>query len=166
MKKSLLWIVVLVLSMSMVAAFSLASCKTTTTETTAAEATAETAVAEETTTAETTAAPLPSGKIVVWAWGSAKSTLEAGLAGFAEAYPDIEVEFVVYAPANVYVNLPLALTAGVGAPDVCVVENSHLLQMVDLGGLVDITEQFQPYIESVNAYKLKEAVKDGKYYYP
>jgi len=122
----------------------------------------EEAVAEEEAPAEE--APLPSGKIVAWAWEAAKGTLEAGMVGFNEEYPDIEVEWVVYSPADVYINLPLTLTAGEGAPDVCLVENSHLLQMVELGGLLDITEQVQPYIESVNAYKWKECVKDGKYY--
>ena len=164
MKKSLLWIVVLVLSITMVAAFSLYGCKAEEAAVAPAEEeAAEEAVTEEEAPAEEEA-PLPSGKIVVWAWEAAKGTLEAGMAGFAEAYPGIEVEWVVYNPQDVYVNLPLALTAGVGAPDVCLVENGHLLQMVELGGLVDITEQFQPYIESVNAYKLKEAVKDGSYY--
>ena len=57
MKKSLLWVVVLVLSISMVVAFSLAGCKATTTaETTAAETTAAETTAAETTAAETTAA--------------------------------------------------------------------------------------------------------------
>ena len=59
MKKSLLWIMILVLSISMIAAFSLAGCKTTTVaETTAAETTAAETTAAETTAAETTAAPV------------------------------------------------------------------------------------------------------------
>ena len=57
MKKSLLWIVVVMLSVSIVAVFSFAGCKTTTTEaTTAAETTAAVTTAGETTAAETTAA--------------------------------------------------------------------------------------------------------------
>ena len=55
MKKLLLWLMVVTVAVSMVAAFSLAGCKTTTTETTAAETTAA-ATAAETTAAETTAA--------------------------------------------------------------------------------------------------------------
>jgi Flp pilus assembly pilin Flp len=39
MKKPLLWLLVAVISISMVATFSLVGCKTTTTETTAAETT-------------------------------------------------------------------------------------------------------------------------------
>jgi galactofuranose transport system substrate-binding protein len=57
MKKSLLWIMILVLSVSMIAVFSLAGCKTTTTtETTAAATTAATTAAGETTAATTAAA--------------------------------------------------------------------------------------------------------------
>jgi len=123
----------------------------------------EEAVTEEEIPAEEEA-PLPSGKLVIWAWTAAKVALEAGMDGFNEQYPDIEVEWVEYSPADVYVNFPLALTAGEGAPDICNIENSHLLQMVEFGGLLDVTEQVQPYIESVNAYKWKDAVKDGKYY--
>jgi ribose transport system substrate-binding protein len=57
MKKSLLWVVVLVLSVSMVVAFSLVGCKTTTTETTVAATTAAATTAAATTVAATTAAP-------------------------------------------------------------------------------------------------------------
>jgi len=166
MKKSLLWILVLVLSISMIATFSFAGCKKEAAE---EEITEEEAVVEEEVVTEEEApaeevAPLPSGKIVIWAWTAAKVALEAGMAGFDEQYPDIEVEWVEYSPADVYVNFPLALTAGEGAPDICLIENSHLLQTVELGGLLDITEKVQPYIESVNAYKWNECVKDGRYY--
>lgn len=57
MKKSLLWIVVVMMCVSVVALFSFASCKPTTTEaTTAAETTAAVTTAAETTAAATTAA--------------------------------------------------------------------------------------------------------------
>jgi lactose/L-arabinose transport system substrate-binding protein len=102
--------------------------------------------------------------LVVWAWEAAKGTLEAGMEGFHDEYPNIKVEWVIYSPQDVYVNLPMALTAGVGAPDICLIENSHLAQMVELGGLLDITKQFQPFIGDVNQYKLLEAEKDGRYY--
>jgi putative multiple sugar transport system substrate-binding protein len=56
MKKVFLWLMVVTVAVSMVAAFSLAGCKATTTETTAAETTAAVTTAAVTTAAETTAA--------------------------------------------------------------------------------------------------------------
>ena len=38
----------------------------------------------------------------------------------------------------------LALQAGTGAPDISLVENSHLAQIVALGGLTDMTEWVAP----------------------
>jgi len=112
-------------------------------------------------------APKPTGKIVVWGWTAAiRDTIEASgvLADFQAEYPDIEVEIVYYAPSDVYTNLPLALTAGEGAPDVCLVENSHLAEYVHLGGLLDLTDRVQPYLDKMNEYKWYDCEKDGKYY--
>jgi lactose/L-arabinose transport system substrate-binding protein len=74
------------------------------------------------------------------------------------------VEIVYHSPTDVYTNLPLALTAGEGAPDVCLVENSHLAEYIYLGGLLDLTEMVQPYLDKVNKYKWYDCEKDGKYY--
>ncbi len=111
--------------------------------------------------------PKPSGKITVWGWTAAlRDTLEASgvLDDFKAAFPDIEVEIVYYAPSDVYTNLPLALTAGTGAPDVCLVENSHLAEYVHMGGLLDLTDRVQPYIDQMNDYKWADCTKDGRYY--
>ncbi|MGC8873643.1 MAG: extracellular solute-binding protein [Chloroflexia bacterium] len=75
----------------------------------------------------------------------------------------MEVEIVYYALSNVYTNLPLALTAGTGAPDVCLVENSHLAEYVPRGGLLDLTDRVQPYIDQMNDYKWADCTKDGRY---
>lgn len=108
-----------------------------------------------------------SGKIVVWGWTAAiRDTLEAAgiLSAFKEAYPNVEVEIVYYPPADVYTNLPLALTAGEGACDVCLVEDSHLSEFVHLGGLADLTEWVTPYLDIANAYRWPNAELDGRYY--
>lgn len=111
--------------------------------------------------------PKPTGKITLWGWTAAiRDTLEASgvLEDFKAEYPDIEVEIVYYSPPDVYTNLPLALTAGEGAPDVCLVENSHLAEYVHLGGLLDLTERVRPYLDKVNEYKWYDCEKDGRYY--
>ena len=111
--------------------------------------------------------PKPTGKIVVWGWTAAiRDTIEASgvLEDFKAAYPDVEVEIVYYAPADVYTNLPLAFSAGTGAPDVCLVENSHLAEYVQMGGLLDLTARVQPYLDKMNAYKWYDCELDGQYY--
>jgi len=138
MKKSLLWIVLLILSISMVAAFS------------------EVAAAEE--------APLPSGKLVIWVWTPNDLWLDASLEGFKEEYPDIEWEYVMYGTGDTYTNLALAITAGKGAPDICIIENTRLKSFIDMGGLLDITEKIQPYIDNLAKNKVADCEKDGKYY--
>lgn len=109
----------------------------------------------------------PSGKIVVWGWTAAmRDTIEASgvLEDFNAEYPDIEVEIVYYAPGDVYTNLPLALTAGAGAPDVSLVENSHVSEFVHLGGLLDMSDMVAPYRDIVSEYKWYDCEKDGSYY--
>jgi len=121
---------------------------------------------------EVTPAPLPeaekpTGKIVLWGWTAAiRDTIEAAgiIEDFNAEYPDIEVEIQYYAPSDVYINLPLALTAGEGAPDVCLVENSHLSEYVHLGGLLDLTDMLQPNLDNIVEYKMFDCEKDGKYY--
>lgn len=120
--------------------------------------------------AEVAAPEKPSGHIVVWGWQSALvDTIDASgvLADFNAEYPDIEVEFLITDPADVYTNLPLAFTAGEGLPDVALVENSHLAQLVHMGGgagLMDLSDRVAPYIDKMNAYKWTDCTLDGKYY--
>ena len=107
-----------------------------------------------------------SGKLTIWMWKAAHDTLTNSgvLDEFTKLHPNVEIEVVEYAPADVYQKLPLALQAGTGAPDISLVENSHLAQIVSLGGLTDMTEWVTPYVDKMNAYKWADAELDGKYY--
>ena len=108
----------------------------------------------------------PSGEITVWGWKAAVDSLRNSgvLDKFEAEYPDINVEFVEYATDDLYQQLQLAITSGVGAPDVSFLESRILAQFVDFGGLSDLTERVQPYLSDVNQFKWTQAVKDGKYY--
>jgi lactose/L-arabinose transport system substrate-binding protein len=114
-----------------------------------------------------TAQDKPKGEITLWGWKAAVTdTLQKSgiLTDFQAEYPDIKVNIVEYSPADVYQKLPLALSAGEGGPDVALVENSHLAQFIDLGGLMDLTDRIKPYVDKMNKYKWYDATKDGKYY--
>lgn len=127
-------------------------------------------VAETEAPAAVEPAEKPSGHIIVWGWSSALvDTLEGSgvLADFQAEYPDIEVEYVITDPDDVYTNLPLAITASEGLPDVALVENAHLSQFVHMGGgagLTDLTAKVSPYLDQMNAYKWTDCEMDGKYY--
>jgi lactose/L-arabinose transport system substrate-binding protein len=113
-----------------------------------------------------TTAPKPKGEITVWMWQSASDPIKnSGVeADFYAEYPDIKINWVTYGTNDVYQKLPLTLSAGTGAPDVALVEDSNLAPFVYLGGLADLTNRVQPYVDKMNAYKWATATKDGKVY--
>jgi lactose/L-arabinose transport system substrate-binding protein len=105
-----------------------------------------------------------SADLVVWGWESATQTLQTVEADFQEAYPNINVEYVIADPATTYQNLQLAVSSGSGLPDISVVEDSHLAQFVSLGALADITDQVTPYVPFMNDYKWQQATSEGRYH--
>src|SRR5260221_14749055 len=70
----------------------------------------------------------PKGEITVWMWKSNWDNLTNSkiLDDFAKEYPDIKVNRVDIAANDVYQKLPLAISAGTGAPDGPLVEESAL----------------------------------------
>lgn len=101
-------------------------------------------------------------KIVVWIWEDAKDVLDLNMPAFKEKYPEIEVDLHVLAQADVYQNFLIAASTNDALPDVINLENLRLAQMVETGGLLDITDQVAPYKDKMNAYKWADATKDGK----
>ena len=106
----------------------------------------------------------PSGKIVLWGWSYDVFQTPGLIDAFKQEYPDVDVEIVTYKSGDTYQNFQLAVTAGQGAPDVVQLENSHLAQFVNMGGLADISDKVAPYLDKMNKFKWVDAEKDGKYY--
>src|SRR5262249_41210646 len=106
----------------------------------------------------------PKGEITVWAWKPVWDGITAAklLDGFAAKYPDIKVNQVVYGTGDVYQKLQVAFSAGTGAPDVVLLEDSHIGQFVDLGGLSDMTSLVKPYTDKIVPYKFEQITKDSK----
>jgi len=96
MKKSLLWIVVLILSISMIAAFSFAGCKAAAEEKAPAEEAVEEAPAEGAPAEEAAAAEVTFDKpvtITVATWHPDSTLLDPQIAAFNKIYPNITVEY-------------------------------------------------------------------------
>ncbi len=108
----------------------------------------------------------PKGTITVWMWKSDWDNVKASkvLDDFAKEYPDITVTSVEIPANDVYQKLPIAISAGTGAPDVSLIEDSALGRFVALGGLMDLTDKVAPYKDKMIPYKWAQATKDGKVY--
>jgi len=146
----------------------LSACAPVATAPAATQAPAATAVPAVTQAPAATEAPTvaakPSGKIVLWGWSYDVFQTPGLVDDFKKEYPDVDVEIVTYKSGDTYQNFQLAVTAGQGAPDVVQLENSHLAQFVNLGGLADISDKVAPYLDKENKFKWVDAQKDGKYY--
>ncbi|MGE5529440.1 MAG: ABC transporter substrate-binding protein [Patescibacteria group bacterium] len=77
--------------------------------------------------------------LTCWGWKYTIDCLKDSLAEFNQAYPQIKVDLKIRAPQDIYQRLPKAINAGAGGPDVVVLENSHLPQVMSTGGLLDLT---------------------------
>ncbi|HWG85259.1 MAG TPA: extracellular solute-binding protein, partial [Deinococcales bacterium] len=104
------------------------------------------------------------GEITIWAWKDPIAALKVADAGFAKAFPNVKVNYVMKSPTDVYRQLKLAVSAGSGMPDISLIEDSNLAQYVELGALADITDKVKPYVKLMNAYKWTAASKNGRYF--
>jgi ABC-type glycerol-3-phosphate transport system substrate-binding protein len=104
------------------------------------------------------------GDLTIWGWGASLDALKLVDADFSAAYPKITLKYVVRPPADTYRNIQLAITAGAGAPDISVIEDSHISQYVQLGALADITDWVKPYVPKIVTYKWTWISKSNRYY--
>jgi ABC-type glycerol-3-phosphate transport system substrate-binding protein len=103
-------------------------------------------------------------KVVVWIWEDAKNVIDLNMPAFKQKYPNIDVDLHVLAQADVYQNFLIAASSGDAVPDVVNLETLRLSQMVQTGGLLDISSKVAPYKDKMNAYKWADATKDNKVY--
>lgn len=107
----------------------------------------------------------PTGKLLVWMQVANQDQMEKTvLPGFLQEYPGITVEFVNYSPTEVANQLVLAIQGGTGAPDVALMETAQIGRVVDLGGLVDLTDRIQPYLSDLPEWAQRLGKVDDKYY--
>jgi len=106
-----------------------------------------------------------SGEITIMMQEANQSVFEeTTLEGFLEEYPEIEIEWVNYPPDEVANQVALSIMGGTGAPDLAVTENRSIAQLVELGGLLDLTPLIEPYLDDINPTLLEYCTKDGRIY--
>ena len=120
---------------------------------------ADTAAPEEAGTAK------PSGKLTIWVQQANQDVFEKTiLPDFQAEYPDIEIEWVNYPPAEVANQMTIAIQGGSGGPDLGITENASFAKLVELDGLMDLTQRMEPYKDQMNQPALVEGSKEGKIY--
>jgi len=146
MKKSLLWIVVLLLSIAMVAVFSLVGCKP------------KAAAEEEAAPAE---APAGEKKVVKFMWaeydGIKPEYLKDFEAAFEAANPDIDLQMLSTSWNDYEARLD-TFVAGGEAPDIAVIGTRWLLKYMDLG----VVEPIEKWISKPVLEDIIAATMEGK----
>jgi lactose/L-arabinose transport system substrate-binding protein len=108
--------------------------------------------------------PELSAKLTIWGWDAAIKALQVADGDFKQAYPNIQFEYVPRKPSDTYQQIQLAASAGTGAPDISIIEDSHLAQFANLGILADVSDKVKPYVPQFNQYRWQQAMANGKYY--
>jgi len=126
MKKSLLWIVVLVLSISMVAAFSLYGCKPTAEEEVAEEEVAEEEVAEEEVAEEEVAVLEPATIQFMNSKSEIQVALEEAAVTFMDEYPGVTVEIITAPEGSSPFERITALYASGNAPALAMLDAGQI----------------------------------------
>ncbi|MBE2225372.1 MAG: extracellular solute-binding protein [Anaerolineae bacterium] len=115
--------------------------------------------------AEEMAADMPSGKLLIWVQQANQDVWEQTvLEDFKAAYPDIELEFVNYAPEEVANQAGLAIQGGTGGPDLGVTQYRDIQPLISLGGIMDITPLMDDYKAEFNEDILAYCETDGVLY--
>lgn len=100
------------------------------------------------------------GELNVWSWAD-NPFLRDTAAAFSQKYPKVTFNFTTMSWQDTHQKLAVALTAGSGAPDVVSIDGAQMQNFVDIGGLLDVTDQLTPFVNDFPAYKIAE-VSDTK----
>lgn len=103
------------------------------------------------------------GDLRVDAWNIAAESLSAQLPAFNKSFPDVHVD-VNMTGALLPARLMLALSAGVGAPDVTVLQYQDVLRFAATGQLSDLTQLATRYRDVFPENVWKDCTHDGRVY--
>ncbi len=100
--------------------------------------------------------------LTLWSWWNQAFRDLAPL--FTEQYPNIQIEFVDVASADIRQRAVTSLVSGTGAPDIVGGQDYDLPIYAATGGLADLTEHLEPYREDIVSYKLNNATFEDRLY--
>ncbi len=107
----------------------------------------------------------PSGPLLIWVQQANQDVWEqTALPGFQEEYPDIELEFVNYAPEEVANQAALAIQGGTGGPDLGVTQYRDVQKLIALEGIKNISSLMEPYAGDFDDEIIAYCETDGNYY--
>ncbi len=95
------------------------------------------------------------GELNVWSWAD-NPFLRDTAAAFSLKYPKVTFKWTTMSWQDTHQKLAVALAAGSGAPDVVSIDGAQMQNFVDIGGLLDITKDLQPFVKDFPPYKIRE----------
>jgi lactose/L-arabinose transport system substrate-binding protein len=102
--------------------------------------------------------------IVVWAWNTPAKSLRQFMPSFRVKHPDIDVRVEMIGSNMSRARFLLALSAGIGAPDVAMIEIQNVQQYAATKTLADLTERASHYASSFPPAFWDNCVYDGRVY--
>ncbi len=103
------------------------------------------------------------GTLRVDAWNIAAESLKAHLPNFKQAYPNVQVD-INMTGALLQARLMLSLSAGVGAPDVTILQFHDALRFASTGQLADLTDLADRYRDAFPESAWKDCTFEGRVY--
>ena len=134
MKKVLLWLLLLLISISMIGAFSLTSCA------------------------------VERVPVTIWCWGEASWTIDEIEASFEAKYTNIDLVKVEMGPWDLLDKLLASMATGKGLPDVAEMVRRMFPPYMESGRIMDLTEKAEKYKDGFTEGSISEATFDGKIY--
>lgn len=102
--------------------------------------------------------------LTVWGWGETVTGLQAAFEIWKKDHPNVKLETAVYDQGDVQDMLAISLMTGVGAPDICPVEQARVAQFAALGGLEDLTDIVAGKEDEFASFALANSQYNGRYY--
>ncbi len=120
--------------------------------------------ASVTPTARPTSTPKPGGTIQVWAWESFYDNLKGAgiLDDFSKDFPELRVEWTILGQKEIADRLPDLNDTGL--PDVALIDNSFLPDVVAGGIAADLTERVRPYMDYFRRALWAPGERVGRFY--
>ncbi len=101
------------------------------------------------------------GSITCWGWDPCDKAFQSNVDSFKAKFPKANVNVVNVSWDDLHTKLAASIEAGMGAPDVCVVEG-YMTPKFHGKGTLDLTERMAPYMDKIVPGKLGEVQSEGK----